>query len=235
MSKIRTQLANNEFYHIINRGVEERNIFQDDEDRFRFLNNLLVFNDSKPAPWDNRLSWGNPAKESSWLLNYKQTNPFVEIHAFALMDNHFHILLRQICENGIMNFMHKMGGYAYYFNKKYHRVGPLFQGRYKSVLVKDDEQLKNTFTYIHTNPVGLIESAWKEYRVQDLKKAINFIEKYPWSSYRDYLGIDNLNHLIIKDFFNNLFGSVDNIKEEVESWIQYKAQTSKMDEEISIL
>ena len=100
-------------------------------------------------------------------MSYKPESPLVEIHAFALMDNHFHILAKQIKENGISNFMNKLGGYSYYFNKKYKRVGPLFQGRFKAILVRTDEQLKNVFVYINTNPVGLIKPGWKENGIKD--------------------------------------------------------------------
>jgi putative transposase len=215
------QLVNDEFYHIIQRGVEERKIFLDEEDHLRFINSLLIFNDSKPAPWGIRAFWNQRGPSS--LIDYFPKNPFIEIHAFALLDNHFHLLVRQVTEKGITNFMRKIGGYAYFFNKKYKRVGPLFQGRFKSVLVKDTEQIKHIFVYIHCNPLAIIMPSWKEKGIDDSEKSINFLEEYKWSSYLDYLGKDNFPNIIKKDFFQELFGSEDKYREEIKSWILYKS------------
>ena len=69
------------------------------------------------------------------------------------MPNHIHLLLKQIKNNGISEFIRKVEvGYAGYFNKKYGRKGHLFQGRFKAVRIEDNEQLKTVFVYIHTNP-----------------------------------------------------------------------------------
>lgn len=225
------QFANDEFYHVVKRGVEQRTIFLDDEDRFRFINSLLVFNDANPAPWSMRAFWSqrDPASLSHPLgtVDYKPKNPFVEIHAFALMDNHFHLLLRQIQENGISHFMNKLGGYSYYFNKKHKRVGPLFQGRFKAVLIRTDEQLKNTFVYVNTNPVGLIEPYWKEQGIKDLEKSLGFLREYKWSSCPDYMEGKDYYSFVNKNFFHELFGSYEYCKKEIESWLKYKVEVSK--------
>ena len=88
------------------------------------------------------------------------------------------MLLKQIKNNGISEFIRKVGvGYAGYFNKKYRRKGHLFQGRFKTVHIENNEQLKTVFVYIHTNPIALIESKWKEEGLKAPEKAINFLEK----------------------------------------------------------
>lgn len=220
------QFSSGEFYHVVKRGVEERIIFLDDEDRFRFINSLLVFNDSSPVIWDMRGFWRQRDPASLVTSGYKPENPLVKIYSFALMNNHFHLLLEQIKESGISNFMNKLGGYSYYFNKKYRRVGPLFQGRFKAVMVRTDEQLKNTFVYINTNPVGLIEPGWKEKGVKDFKKTTQFLREYKWSSYPDYLGGENYPFLE-KSFFLNLFGGAVGCREEIESWLKYKVDINK--------
>ncbi len=221
------QLTNGEFYHVIKRGVEERKIFLDDEDRMRFINSLLVFNDSDPTPWDMRGFWLQRDPASLRLGDYKPKNPLIEIHAFALMDNHFHILIKQIQENGISSFMNKLGGYSYYFNKKYKRVGPLFQGRFKAVPIETDEQLKNTFVYVNTNPVGLIHKNWKEEGVENFEETMKFLLEYQWSSCLNYLGKKPRSNLVQKDFFINFFGSIDDCKKEIESWLKYKVEVNK--------
>lgn len=222
----RPQIITGEFYHIIKRGVEERDIFLDDEDRLRFINSLLVFNDKKPAPWGIRAFWEQ--RSPNCLTDYRSENAMVEIHAFSLMSNHFHLLVRQIAENGITNFMRKLGGYSYYFNKKYQRAGPLFQGRYKAVLIKNQDQLKNIFVYIHINPLEIIEFNWKEKGIKEPQKAIQFLEKYHWSSYPDFIGKKNFPNLIYKDFFFKVLGNEQGCKKELESWVLYKADINKV-------
>lgn len=220
------QLATNEFYHIVKRGVEEREIFLDDEDHFRFMNSLLVFNDKKPAPWNVRAFWEQ--RDPSSLGDYVSEDPLVEIHAFVLMKNHFHLLVRQLIENGITDFMRKLGGYSYYFNKKYQRVGTLFQGRFKAVLVKTEDQLKNVFVYIHTNPLEIIEFNWKEEGIKNPQKALQFLEEYRWSSYPHYLGRENFSNVTNREFFLKILGGEKGYKKEVESWVLYKADINKL-------
>ena len=82
----------------------------------------------------------------------------VKILAFCFMPNHIHLLVRQIKNNGITQFMRKFGaGYAAYFNKRYDRRGHLFQGRFKAVHIKNNEQLKTIFVYIYTNSISLVD------------------------------------------------------------------------------
>ena len=127
------------------------------------------------------------------------------------MPNHFHLLVQQLTEKGIEFFMQKIGGYSRFFNKKYRRAGTLFQDRYKIVHIKTEDQLKNNFVYIHTNPVGLIEPEWKEWKVRDAGKAIRFLEEeYSWSSHQDYLGKRNFPSITNREFFLNLFGGERN-------------------------
>lgn len=215
-----------EFYHLVKRGVEERKIFLDDEDRLRFINSLLVFNDVEPTPWDNRAFWQQRGQSS--LQNYRPKKPLVEILVFALMGNHFHILVRQLTEKGTTDFMRKLGGYSYYFNKKYDRVGPLFQGRFKAVRIKTESQLRNTFVYIHVNPIEIIEPGWKEKGIKNPQKTLQFLEKYRWSSYPDYIGGKNFPTVIKKEFFLKILDGEKGCKKEVENWVLYKAGIEDM-------
>lgn len=227
MALRKVQFVNDEFYHIVNKGVEERKIFLDDEDRLRFTNSLLVFNDEEPALWSMRGFWDQRRPSSLIETGYKPENPLVEIHSFALMNNHFHLLLRQLKKNGISNFMRKTCGYSNYFNKKYKRVGPLFQGRFKAVLVKTEDQLKNVFVYVNTNPVGLIEPGWKENGIKDFRKSAQFLKDYKWSSCPDYFNNGNNYSFVNKDFFLELFGTIKDCREEIKSWLKYKVDINK--------
>jgi len=220
--------ANEEFYHLVKRGVEEREIFLDDEDRFRFVNSLLVFNDQAAAPWQLRAFWKQQTPDTLIRSDYRPKVPLIEIHALSLMPNHFHLLVRQLLDNGTALFMQKLGGYSWYFNKKYKRNGTLFQDRYKIVHIKTEDQLKNTFIYIHTNPLSLIEPGWKEWKVENPEKATKFLEQdYLWSSYRDYLGIDNFSSLVVRNFFLELFGKNEEIKKAISANILFKASITR--------
>lgn len=146
------------FYHLYNRGVEKRDIFLDDQDYQVFcsyLKNYLLPKDeiglhavisSPSVPSFEK----QKALKQLKLRNFFQT---LELHAFALLPNHFHLLVRQLTETEIDPFMNAIGTrYSSYFNRRYKRIGPLFQGVYKAVLVKTDEQLLHLSRYIHLNP-----------------------------------------------------------------------------------
>jgi len=168
-----------EYYHIYNRGVEKRNVFVEKNDYLRFMRMLFLANGEKPVTF--RLVQG-PS-----LNDVDVGNKIVAIGAYVLMPNHFHIFARETKESGITSFMKKLTtAHAMYFNKKYERIGPLFQGRFKAQHVNSDEYLKYLFSYIHLNPIKIIESSWKETGITNIKKAEAFLNNYRYSSYSDY-------------------------------------------------
>ena len=201
-------------YHVYNRGVEKRSLFLDDRDHNRFIRNLAIFNDIKPALNSNReskISFGE--KE---IRSIKQKKPLVDVIAFCLMSNHFHFLLRQKEEGGISKFMNKIGvGYVNYFNLKYQRVGPLFQGKFKAVLVNNEAHFLYIPHYIHLNPLDFIMPSWREGSIKNTKKATNFLNSYKWSSFGDYMGRTNfqfLNKSILFEYFNGAEGYAEDFR-----------------------
>ncbi len=214
-------------YHIINRGVEKRQIFLKDQDYSRFILGLEFFNQKNPGLlWPLIAKAGSdPAKLGKELKKERahKSQPIVELLAFALMPNHYHFIVRQIIPGGISSFMHKMGGYVIYFNKQYNRIGPLFQSRYKAVSIKDDDQLSTAFAYVHTNPVELFEPGWKEGQIKNKSQVLARLRDYHWSSFRDYLGMPTFPHAISQDFFLNLYGGQTGCQKIVEDRIDYKA------------
>lgn len=105
------------------------------------------------------------------------------------MPNHFHILVREVREGGISEFMRKVGiAYAMYFNKKHERIGNLFVKPFRAKHVSSDEYFKRVAHYIHLNPAELFESGWKEGRVQDIPLLESKLRAYSHSSFPDYLG-----------------------------------------------
>ncbi len=147
MPSRKTKFSTNEFYHCFNRGVDKRIIFQDSEDYHYFLTALRLFNQTES------LGDMRHYKQNSDPESVKQ-EPLVSIIAYCLNPNHFHLLLHQEAEDGITQFMRKLGtGYTMYFNKKNQRSGSLFQGQFKSVHTKSDTQLQHLFAYVTNNNI----------------------------------------------------------------------------------
>src|SRR3989344_6338152 len=205
-----------EFYHVYNRGVEKRNIFNEKKDWERFHKLLYLSNGTTPF----RLS----EIKSNSIYDFDRGEPLVAIGAYTLMPNHFHILAKEIFENGLSIFIRRLSlGYSMYFNKKYERVGPLLQGRFKAEHINRDEHLKYLYAYIHLNPVKLIEPKWKELGIKNEKKAMEFVKQYRFSSYGDYCGAERLESKIIcKTEFPKYFSKPHDFKVYVNDWLKLK-------------
>lgn len=132
-----------QFYHIYNKGVNDR-IFLDEEDYSRFKHNVLEFSIGKSAVVNPEYT-AKPKLDAIISKTPIAPNNLVNIVASYLMPDHFHLLLRPVTEKGSVMFMRKLSiGYANYFNQKYKRSGPLFRGRYKSnLIVKKEFKPKN--------------------------------------------------------------------------------------------
>ncbi len=219
MRRVKFEVDN--FYHIYNRGVEKRHIFQDNQDYYRFIHYLYEFNDINHII---NLRTRAEIFKKSHSLNTESTvsKLFVDILCFCLMPNHFHLLLKQRVENGISYFMQKVGtGYTMYFNQKNKRTGRLFQNTFKAKLIDSDGYLLHLSRYIHLNPIGIIKPNWKEEGILDSEwdEIDKFLKKYKWSSYLDYIGIKNFPSIINKDFLGEQFLDYKQYKEFVDSFI----------------
>ncbi len=217
MKRIKPVLG--EFYHIYNRGVDKRVVFSDESDYVRFIHDLYEFNDINPA-----LNSGYHLNKNSEVgLQYfrKRREPLVDIIAFCLMPNHFHLMLRAKTEDGITKFMRKIGtGYTNHFNQKYHRSGVLFQGKYKIVHINQEPHFLHLPFYIHSNPLNLIYPEWKNKKIKNYKHAFDFLKKYRWSSLLDYIGIKNFPSLIQKDFLNGIIINPENFSSMFLDWVK---------------
>lgn len=216
----RVVFANDYFYHIYNRGVDKRKIFLDEKDYFRFIHDLYEFNNIGAALNVNfRFQQKEKIEDrenSPLIRNVKLRERLVDIVSFCLMPNHFHLILRQLKDGGIVKFMQKLGtGYTMGFNKKYKRSGALLQGRFKAILIDKDEYFLPLNNYIHFNPVSLIEPDWKEKGIKDWQKVNKFLHNYRWSSFLDYIGIKNFPSVINKDFLLGYFSDEKKYKQYV--------------------
>ncbi|MFA5022950.1 MAG: transposase [Candidatus Paceibacterota bacterium] len=208
-----------EFYHVYNRGIEKRKIFVKPADYERFIKLLYLCNGTEPIV--TKLVQGLPPDD---LFSLKVGNKIVDIGAYCLMPNHFHLLLKERVENGISIFMLKLlTGYSMYFNKKYKRTGQLFEGTFKANHLGDDNYLKYMYAYIHLNPIKLIDSKWKERGINNAKKAKSYLLIYKYSSYLDYITAGRAEGRILnKRAFPEYFSGKKEFKDFTDDWLNYK-------------
>lgn len=170
--------ANNEVYHILNRGVAQTPIFLSSREYSRFLSLIEFYRYAHPLLSFSRYNRLSQEERRKLREDIKRKNSLlVEIFAYCLMPNHFHLLLKQLRDKGISIMLSRLqNGYAKYFNLTHQRQGPLFQSMFKAVRVETDEQLLHLSRYIHLNPSS-------SYLVK-----IKNLSSYSWSSFPKYLG-----------------------------------------------
>ena len=176
-NRIKTYISNS-YYHIYNRGVEKRIIFENDQDYRVFLQYLRTYLLPKDFPALQAII-SNPQApphdrfEAQRLLRMNNFSETISLISYCLMPNHFHLLIQQSTRFAMDSFMNSLcTRFTMYFNKSRDRVGPLFQGIYKAVLINTDEQLIHVTRYIHRNPISIRSTE---------------LNRYPYSSYRVYL------------------------------------------------
>lgn len=189
-------------------------------DRDRFLALLYFANQDGPA--DLKLQ----GLTLSEIIEERGDTQLVEISAYCLMPNHFHLLIRELEEGGISKFMQKLTtGYTMYFNKWHERNGALFQGTFKATHVADDRYLRYLISYIHLNPIKLIEPKWKEVGIIDRTRAEQYLESYAPSSYLDYRGRQRPEGMILtREALPEYFSSGSDFKTFVTEWLSYSVE-----------
>ena len=191
----------------------------DDKDRLRFIHDLYEFNDEDSSPCS--AYYFKNSDFVSLNLRQRQRKLLVNIHAFCIMDNHYHLLLSPAVENGVTKFMRKLNiGYAKSFNEKYDRRGALFEGRYKRILVKTDAHFIHLPYYIHFNPLDMEAPEWRERKLKNFGKAIEFLNNYRWSSHLDYLGKKNFPSVTQRGFLLKFFGGEKGYEKNIKEWLK---------------
>ena len=206
-------------YHTLNRGVEKREIFLDKQDYLRFVHDLYELNDEDRVENSTRIFKIDPGLTSTTTRKKRKT--LVDILAFCLMPNHYHLMLSPRVKNGIPKFMAKINiGYAKYFNQKYEREGALFQGRYKKILITDNTHFLHLPFYIHFNPLDLKYPEWRENNISSPQKTLEFLEYYKWSSHLEYLGAKNYGSVLNKKILDEIFDGSAGYKKLVETYLK---------------
>ena len=214
MSLRKVSFVPDEYYHIYNRGNSKQKIFHNQHDYEHFMKLLYLANSNQTFIF----------REIKDIYEIERKSQLVSIGAYCLMPNHFHLLLIEKEEGGITKFMHKLStSYSMYYNKKYTRTGGLFEGKFQSEYLDSDQYLKYIFSYIHLNPIKLIDPTWKEEGIKDFRKTLKFLEGYSLSSYNDYLGVNRKENVIInKEDFPNYFPTIKSFENEILEWINFK-------------
>ncbi len=160
------------YYHVYNRGVDKQIIFRTEQDYKTFLSFLQLY---LAPPLQGESSQAKKLPPSKKLKNYYGD---VSLISYCLMPNHFHLFVRQKSDHGMDHFMRSLcTKYVRYFNSHYKRIGPLFQGPYKAVMVTNEYQFTYLTKYIHRNPLDLPPYEDSPRRLQE----------YKYSSYGNYL------------------------------------------------
>ncbi len=198
-------LANGEYYHVFNRGVDKRQIFDDAIDYHRFIESLYLFNDVT-----FRNFGGDPLLRDTILSSHEvfaqDRVPLVDIVSYCLMPNHFHLLLRQRQDDGVSKFLHKLGmGYAKYFNLRNNRKGSLFESTFGAKHVEHESHLIHLPRYIHFNALDLFGIHWRGSRIENWERAFDVLARYRWSSHHEYMGFTNDLPIIDQDAVRDIF------------------------------
>lgn len=192
-------LVNNEVYHIFNRGIASMPIFLNKRGYQRALEIIFYYQNSNlPMKYSKFLKMSLADRAELLDRLRVQQKWLVDVICYCLMSNHFHFLLRQKENNGISKFISNFtNSYTRYFNTKEERIGPIVQGKFKSVRIETEEQLLHVSRYIHLNPyTGYIVKTFQE------------LEEYPYSSFPEYIGKSQTNlcrkDLILSQFKHHL-------------------------------
>lgn len=191
----KTPFAEKEHYHIYSRGVEKRKIFLNIKDYDRFMALLYIMNQDAPFRMDNFLRRKIKLRD---IFNEKRERNLVSILGYCLMPNHFHFILHEKTEGGISKFMGKLlTAYSMFFNTKYNRSGPLFTHPFRSEHIKNESQYLYIFSYVHLNPISILDKKWKENGIKSKKQAEAFLKEYQFSSYQDFISTNRQESVII--------------------------------------
>lgn len=219
-------IVEGEYYHFYNRGNSKQTIFLDVQDYDRFSKNLFLCNSSKNINFRTDIV---DKKIDAW--DFDREEPLISICAWVLMPNHFHLYVKipeaRLGENNSIKnaatlFMLKIStAYAKYFNTKYERTGSLFEGKFKSVHIANEIQARYLFSYIHLNPIKLIQPNWKEQGIADKRIAFEYAKNYKYSSFSDWIGSKRKELTILnKKELVNILPENFSPRDDVFEWLQ---------------
>jgi len=218
MPRREVPLIKGEIYHVFNRSFTKERIFRGQRECGRALLAIDYYRfENTPARLSYFLDWAKEEQERYFASRQEKRKKLVEILAFCLMPNHFHLLLKQLTKNGITRFLSLFqNSYAKYFNTKNKREGSLFNPGFKAVLIEGKKQLLHVSRYIHLNP-------YTGFVVKNLKE----LESYPWSSLPEFL--DQKDGFLDKQAILDNFSGPSAYKKFVFNKADYEKKLKKME------
>jgi putative transposase len=211
MALRKVNFAEGEFYHLYNRGTEKRKIFLNRKDYNYFLSLMYVCNSTKSI------------EKRNLGKSFDRGETIVDIGAYCLMPNHFHILIHEKIEGGISKYMLKlMTGYTMYFNQKYKRTGKLYEGIFKASHIGRDNYLKYIYSYIHLNPAKLIDKNWRANKNRDTTKLLNYVFTFGYSSIKEYA--EKKFKILTPEPFPIYFKKPLDHKKELFEWLNFTTE-----------
>lgn len=184
--------------HVFNRGNRKQEIVRDDKDRWNFVQMLYYFNSDysplNPMQTLKKILKSDFNTKLIWPSEWPERKQFVNIHAFILLDNHFHLILEELVESGIARLMQKLGtGMTNRFNRRHKETGRLFHGAYKARLIDDENYFRHLFAYLHVKNAFEMYPGGLKRAIANFDAAYDFATKYQFSS---------LGHYVLKSDFN---------------------------------
>jgi putative transposase len=170
----KVSLASGEIYHVFTKSIAEFKVFNSEKDYARMMKTIDFYRRlDTPCRFSEYIESANYEKAR---LNPQDSERIVDIVAYCLMPSHLHLVVKQLSDGGISRFINLvLKSYSKYFNLSHNRKGPLWEGRFKNVLVETDEQLLHLTRYVHLNPVTAF--------------LISQPEDWKYSSYTEYVGL----------------------------------------------
>jgi putative transposase len=203
--------ASGEIYHIYNRSIAKQPVFRTSADYFRFYNLIDYYRFEDPPNCFSHYNRLSPAAKQIYRDRLKLKIQPLDLLAFAIMPTHFHLLLRQVKDGAIPEFISRIQeGYAKYLNIKTKRTGSVFQAMFKASRIETDNQLLQVFRYIHLNPLTKMILTKPEQ-----------LENYPWTSHMDYIG-KRTDSFVFTDTINGYFSKEKSLREFIYDQIEYQ-------------
>lgn len=199
------EIVGSSYYHVYNRGVDKRQIFQSERDYERFLESMYLFNDRKYTH-----QRGDADIKASLLSCHEvlalEREPLVKVLSYELSPNHFHLFMKQNMPGGMAKFFQKLAsGYTRYFNLTNGRTGRLFESSYKAQPTDFEEHKYHIPRYIHLNALDGTDLAWRDGKITDWERASAILDAYPWSSHHVYAGKEQVLPIVDEDEIRALF------------------------------
>lgn len=208
-----------EYYHIYNRTIAQYSVFNNESNAKRLLQAFLFSNSTKSSEAFQILRDNKESSFKEALDVIKRGEKLVDLLCYAIMPDHYHLLVKERKENGIINFVHKCDiSISKYINIKTNRKGPLFESRFKSKHIAENDYLVHLSAYIHLNPLDVIKGKeWREHKLDNWSETRKPLLNFPWSSLKFFLGKENVND------FNSIVSGQEIITDQFKNIAEYES------------